>query len=101
MAQAQQLSQLVFQQTTNGEGETEFRMKFGRNKCLVYRKHDQFYYVDLYDNKPGKVKFTGMCLGLDELDFLISIRQQLDTLQSSFITPIMVRTTLIHPFEMF
>ena len=51
---------------------------------LVYRRHDQFYYLDLYDNKVGKTRFNGICLGLDELDFLISLRSNLDSLQSCF-----------------
>jgi hypothetical protein len=75
---------IIFHQTTNKNGECEFRVKFGRNKSFVYRGHDQFYYLDLYDNKVGKTRFNGICLGLDELDFLISLRSNLDSLQSCF-----------------
>lgn len=75
---------IIFHQTTHKNGECEFRVKFGRNKSFVYRRHDQFYYLDLYDNKVGKTRFNGMCLGLDELDFLISLRSNLDSLQSCF-----------------
>ncbi|VDH94121.1 Hypothetical predicted protein [Mytilus galloprovincialis] len=77
-------SNVVFQQTVNKSGETEFRVKFGRNKSLVFRKHEQFYYLDLYDNKFGKARFNGICLGLDELDFILSIRRDLDSLSSVF-----------------
>ncbi|CAC5369322.1 unnamed protein product [Mytilus coruscus] len=77
-------SNVVFQQNVNKSGDTEFRVKFGRNKSLVYRKHDQFYYLDLYDNKFGKARFNGICLRLDEIDFLLSIRSDLDSLNTIF-----------------
>lgn len=59
-------SNVVFQQNGNS-GDTEFRVKFGRNKSQVYRRHEQFYYLDLYDNKFGKARFNWICLGLDEI----------------------------------
>lgn len=70
----------VFQQTTNSRGKFEFRVKFGRNKSFVFRKHERFYYLDLYDNRLGRVK-SGIYIGLDELDFL---RGNLDTLLNCF-----------------
>ncbi|CAC5411278.1 unnamed protein product [Mytilus coruscus] len=76
-------SNVVFQ-NVNKSGDIEFRVKFGRNKSLVYRKHEQFYYLDLYDNKFGKARFNGICLGLDEIDFLLSIWSDLDSLKTIF-----------------
>lgn len=90
---------VVFQQVTNRNGETEFRVKFGRMKSLVYRRHEQYYYLDLYDNRIGKSKCNGICLGLDELDFLISIRSNLDSLQNCF--PPMVSVQFSSPFQQF
>lgn len=75
---------IVFQQTTNKSGDTEFRVKFGRSKSLVYRRHEQYYYIDVYDNRPGRSKFNGICFGLDEIDFLLSIRSNLDSLKTCF-----------------
>jgi len=75
---------IVFQQTTNKSGDTEFRVKFGRSKSLVYRRYEQYYYIDVYDNRPGRSKFNGICFGLDEIDFLLSIRSNLDSLKTCF-----------------
>jgi len=75
---------IIFHQTTNKNGECEFKVKFVRSKSFVYKRHEHFFYLDLYDNKVGKTKFNGICLGLDELDFLISLRSNLDSLQSCF-----------------
>jgi len=41
-----------------------------------------FFYVELYDNKPGKSDIIG--LGLDELDYLIQLRPNLETLKPGF-----------------
>jgi len=62
----------------------EFRTKFGRQKPIVSRKHIEsgFHYVDIYDNRPGKVDRIG--LGLDEVDQLISLRTDLDSLKPCF-----------------
>lgn len=49
----------------------------------VHRRYDIFY-LDLYDNKVRKTKFNGICLVLDELDFLISLRSNLESVQSCF-----------------
>jgi hypothetical protein len=70
----------IFQQVTNKDGDMEFRLKFGGIKSLVHRRHSQYFYLDLYDNKPGRYKFKGIAHGLDELDFFfISIRNNLDS----------------------
>jgi len=48
---------VIFQQVTSEDGNTKFRLTFGRMKSLVYRRHGQYFYLNLYDNKPGKYKF--------------------------------------------
>ena len=75
---------MIFQQKYNSKGELEFRTKFGRQKALVLRQHEAtgFFYVDLYDNRPGKSDHLG--IGMDELDILISIRPNLDSLKGYF-----------------
>ena len=73
---------VIFQQRITSKGKIEYRTKFGRQKALVFRKHAGFFYVELYDNKPGKSDRIG--LGLDELDYLIQLRPNLDTLKPSF-----------------
>lgn len=76
---------IMFQQYTNKHsGDCEFRVTFGRHKAAVFRRYENHFYLDVYDNKLGKTKFNGICVGLDELDFLISIRGNLDQLKSSF-----------------
>ena len=71
---------IIFQQRHNSRGELEFRQQ----KSLVLRQHEAtgFFYVDLYDNRPGKSDRLG--IGMDELDQIISIRQKLDSLKSYF-----------------
>lgn len=71
---------VVFQQVRNSKGETVFRAKFGRDKALSFRKFQGFHYIDLFDNRPKKT--NRICLGLDELDFLFSIRGNLESLTS-------------------
>lgn len=63
-------------------GEIGFRTKFGRQKVMVFRRHDEtkYFYVDIYDNKSGRY----MCIAMDELDFLCSIRSNLEFFKSSF-----------------
>lgn len=56
---------ISFHQTTNKNGECEFKVKFGRSKSFVYTRHGNFFYLDLYNNKVGKTKFNGICLGLE------------------------------------
>lgn len=87
MAQAQ-LNSNVFQQVTSKDGETKFRQKFGRQKALIFRRHDatSLFYLDIYDNKNNRY----MCLGMDELDFIVNIRSSLDILKPHF--PQQVRT---------
>lgn len=62
---------VIFQQVTNKDSDMEFRLKFGGIKSLVYRRHSQYFYLDLYDNKPGRYIFKGIAHGLDELDFYL------------------------------
>jgi len=73
---------VIFQQRTTSKGKTEYRTKFGRQKALVFRKHVGFFYIELYDNKPGKS--DRIRLGLDELDYLIQLRPNLETLKPGF-----------------
>ena len=73
---------VIFQQRITSKGKIEYRTKFGRQKALVFRQHAGFFYVELYDNKPGKSDRVG--LGLDELDYLIQIRPNLETLKPGF-----------------
>lgn len=87
MAQAQlSTDNVVFQQYTNKQGETEFRTRFGRQKAMVFRKYSEtgYFYVDFYDNKPGEMKYNGMTFGMDELDWIIARRGNLDSLMSCF-----------------
>lgn len=72
----------VFQQKVNFKGETEFRTKLGRHKALVFRKHRDFFYIDLYDNRPGKTGDIG--LGMDELNVLLTMRTNLNALKTCF-----------------
>lgn len=73
---------IVFQQKYNSRGELEYRARFGRQKALVLRKHVDFFYLELYDNRPGKTGHIGP--GLDELDSLLSMRTNLDSLKTYF-----------------
>jgi hypothetical protein len=68
---------VIFQQVTNKDGDMEFRLKFGGIKSLVYRRHSQYFHLDLYDNKPGRYKFKGIAHGLDEIDFFYFNQKQL------------------------
>jgi hypothetical protein len=81
MAQAQ-INTTIFHQVNGKNGEIRFRTKFGRQKVMVFRRHDEtkYFYVDIYDNKSGRY----MCIAMDELDFLCSIRSNLEFLKSSF-----------------
>ena len=73
---------VLFHQRNNSKGDTEFRATFGRQKAMVFRRHEGYFYLDLYDNKPGR---TGrISIGLDELDSLIALRGNLETLRSCF-----------------
>jgi hypothetical protein len=58
---------VIFQQFTNKDGDMEFRLKFGGIKSLVHRRHSQYFYLDLYDNNPGRYKFKDIAHGLDEI----------------------------------
>ena len=80
MAQAQLGN--VFQQMTSKDGEIKFRHKFGRQKVLVFRRHDltKYFYVDIYDNKNNRY----MCLAMDEVDFMCNIRSSLEVLKPCF-----------------
>lgn len=86
MAQSQttqaQINTTIFHQVNGKNGEIRFRSKFGRQKVMVFRRHDEtkYFYVDIYDNKNGRY----MCIAMDELDFLCSIRSSLEFLKSSF-----------------
>ena len=73
-------SENFFQQKVNIKGETEFRTRFGRHKALVFRKHRDFSYIDLYDNRPLKICHIG--LGMDELDVLLTMRTNLNALKT-------------------
>jgi len=56
----------------------------GHQKALVFRKHLEtgFYYVDLYDNRPGRI--ARIWFGLDEMDQRINIRTGLDSVKQCF-----------------
>lgn len=71
MSQAQ-LNNTIFYQVSGKNGEIRFRAKFGRQNVMVFRWHDEtkYFYLDIYDNKHGRY----MCIAMDELDFLCSIR---------------------------
>jgi len=73
---------VVFQQRTNSKGDIQYRAKFGRQKAFVFVKQRDFFYIDLYDNRPGKTDKIG--LGLDELDALIKLRPNLESLKHCF-----------------
>ena len=73
---------VIFQQRITSKGKIEYRTKFGRQKALVFRQHVGFLYLELYDNKPGRSDKIG--LGLDELDYLIQLRTNLETLKPGF-----------------
>lgn len=88
---------VVFQQRTNSKGGVEFRTKFGRQKAMVYRKHDQFFYVDIYDNRPGRTDRIG--LGLDELDQLIILRAGLDSMKQCF-PEVSLLCSLLYPLAL-
>ena len=75
---------IMFQQRSNSKGVVELRAKFGRQKAMVFRRHEGFFYLDLYDNKPGR--FGKISLGLDELDGIISLREYLNTFKICFPT---------------
>lgn len=88
MEQAERIP--IFQQRVISKNEVEFRSKIGRNKAIVFRRHDEtgYYYIDLYDNrkpKPGhSSRSSHICLGMDELDALITLRTNLDSLKACF-----------------
>jgi len=84
MSQSQmaQINNTIFYQVNGKNGEIRFRAKFGRQKVMVFRRHDEtkYFYVDIYDNKHSRY----MCIAMDELDFLCSIRSSLEFLKTSF-----------------
>ena len=90
---------VVFQQRTNARREMEFRTKFGRQKAIVFRKHLEsgFFYVDIYDNRPGRSDRIG--LGLDEVDQLLSLRTGLDSLKQCF-TEVSLLCSLWYPLAL-
>ncbi|CAC5400611.1 unnamed protein product [Mytilus coruscus] len=73
---------VVFQQRINGKGNVEFRTKFGRSKAIVMRRHEGYFYIDMYDNRPGKS--DRIPIGTDELELLCNLRGNLESLKSHF-----------------
>jgi len=75
---------VVFEQRTNVKGETQFRVRFGRQNTFVFCKHQEsgYFYIDIYDNRPGKNDRIG--LGLGELDSIIKLRPNMETLNKLF-----------------
>lgn len=73
---------VVFQQRINGKGNVEFRTKFGRSKAIVMRRHDGYFYIDMYDNRPGKS--DRISIGTDELELLCNMKGSLESLKSHF-----------------
>ena len=66
------MANFVFQQRVSNKGDMEFRTKFGRNKAVVLRLFESNFYVDIYDNRPGKN--SRISFGFDELEELIQMR---------------------------
>ena len=67
MAQSQmtqaQINTTIFHQVNGKNGEIRFRSKFGRQKVMVFRRHDEtkYFYVDIYGNKHSRY----MCIAMD------------------------------------
>ncbi|CAC5362563.1 unnamed protein product [Mytilus coruscus] len=76
---------VVFQQRINVKGNVEFRTKFGQSKAIVMRRHEGYFYVDIYDIRPGKS--DRISIGTDELELLCNLRGSLDSLKSHFPQP--------------
>lgn len=73
---------LIFQQKINSKGNLEFRTSFGRSKAIVLRRYNDYFYVDIYDNRTGHTE--RISLGLDEIDFLVNARDTLEQLKGYF-----------------
>lgn len=76
----QSTSHHVFQKVCSRNGETRFRTKFGRNKI---RRHDEtgYFYLDLYHNKFGGAAAEHMCFGMDEMETLIELFGNIETIK--------------------
>lgn len=66
----------------------EMRTAFGRQKALTMVEHNNFFYINLYDNRVmdnGTRSSDKIGLGLDELDEIIRLRSTLELNKDAFI----------------
>ncbi|CAC5391318.1 unnamed protein product [Mytilus coruscus] len=86
---SQSTSHHVFQQVCSRNRETRFMTKFGRNKTMSFRRHDEtgYFYLDLYHNKFRGAAAEHMCFGMGEMETLIELFGNLETLKKCFPKP--------------
>ncbi|CAC5368616.1 unnamed protein product [Mytilus coruscus] len=73
---------VVFQQRINGKGMSNSEQSSGEVKPIVMRRHDGYFYIDMYDNRPGKS--DRISIGTDELELLCNMKGSLKSLKSHF-----------------
>jgi hypothetical protein len=64
---------MELQKRVKSNGKVKFRTKFGRDKVAVLSKGGDYFYINLYDNRP-KYKGNKIFFGVDEIEELVRIK---------------------------
>ena len=76
-------AKMELQKRVKSNGKVEFRTKFGRDKVAVLSKAGDYFYINLYDNRP-KYKGNKIFFGVDEIEELVKIKGAIDALKPEF-----------------